>query len=163
MDKSIVVVYFSRDGSTRITAEAIARRLDVGIVELKEKKPRKNFLLSGFRASAKRHIPPAGDPWMETAEAETLIIGAPIWAGNGNPLINGFLDRANLVGKTVYFFTLQADPGRRRSDEVLAYYTDRVEKAGGKVAGTLALTGASPGKTGDAAMLTAAGEKWPAL
>lgn len=163
MDKRIMVVYFSRDGSTRITAEAVARRLDAGLVELKELKPRRNFLLSGFRASAKRHITPAGDPWKEISEAEILIIGGPIWAGNGNPLINGFLDRADLSGKSVYLFTVQADPERRRSDEVLAHYTGMVEKAGGQVAGSLALPGASPGKTGDPAALTAAGETWPVL
>jgi hypothetical protein len=163
MDKSMAVVYFSRDGSTRITAETIARRLGANLVELKETKPRRNFLLSGFRASSKRHLTPAGDPWGDTSEARTLIIGAPIWAGNGNPLVNGFLDKADLKGKKVYLFTVQADPGRRRSDEVLAHYTGMVEKAGGAVAGTLALPGASPGKTGDAAALTAAGETWPVL
>jgi len=163
MSKDRAVVFFSRDGSTRITAETLARRLGADLVELKEAKPQRSFLLSGFRASAKRHIIPSGDPWGATARALTLIIGAPIWAGNGNPLVNGFLDRADLKGKTVYLFTVQADPGRRRSEEVLAHYTGLVEKAGGMVAGTLALPGASPGKTGDVAALTAAGETWPSL
>ncbi len=37
--------------------------------------------------------------------------------------MNGFLDQAELTGKTVYLLTVQADSGHSRSDEVLEHYS----------------------------------------
>jgi len=157
------IVFFSRDGSTRIAASIIAEKTGAELVELKEEKPSRNFIISGFRASTRKHSSLAGDPWEAVASCDTIILGAPIWAGKGVPAMNGFLDKADLSGKHVYLFTLQADPNLRASDQVHAHYTSRVEEVGGVVDGTIALAGNSPGKTSNEADLCKALEKWEFL
>ena len=161
--KEKAVIYFSRNGSTRIAAGLIAERIDAELVELKGQKDRHGFVLSGFRAVTKKHLPPAGDPWADIRGCSTLVLGAPVWGGNANPVMNGFLDKADFTGKKVYLFTLQADPQKSKSDEVLAHYSQRVKDAGGAVAGTFALTGASPGKTADEGLLREALAGWDLL
>jgi len=161
--KDKAVVFFSRNGSTRIAAGIIAEKIDAELIQLKARKARHGFVVSGFRAVTKKHLPPEGDPWGQIQECSTVVLGAPIWGGNANPVMNGFLARADLTGKKVYLFTVQADPEKAKSDEVLAHYSQRVEDAGGTVAGIFALTGASPGKTADEGVLREALAGWEQL
>lgn len=161
--KDKAVVFFSRNGSTRIAANIISGKIDAELVELKAQKARHGFVVSGFRAVTKKHLLPEDDPWARIRECSTVVLGAPIWGGNANPVMNGFLDRADFTGKKVYLFTLQADTGKSKSDEVLAHYSQRVKDAGGTVAGSFALTGASPGKTADEGALREALAGWDLL
>lgn len=154
------IVFFSRDGSTRRAAQILSEQLDATLVELEEAKARTGFIASGFRAKTKRSSQLAGDPWADVRGENTIILAAPIWAGSGNPAMNGFLDQADLSDKTVYLLTLQADPKRGSSGTVIDHYRSRVEHAGGTVAGSRAITGASPGKTAGEEQLRAALEGW---
>lgn len=140
------IVFFSRNGSTKGAASLLAERIGADIIELIPAK-KTGFIRSGFMASKKKRISLTGDPWGECRDKTLLILGTPVWAGNGTPAINSFLDEADLTDKKVYIFTLQADPRLKGSEEILEYLKDRVESAGGTVSGTLALNGASPGKT----------------
>lgn len=157
------VIYFSRDGSTKLAAHIIAEKLGAKCIELEEKKKSRNFLLSGFRAAAKKHASLAGDPWGQIQDCSQVVLGSPIWASNGNPAMNGFLDKADLTGKKVYLFTLQADPDTASAATVLAHFTQRVAEAGGTVAGSFALHGASPGKCADKAQLEQDLSEWELL
>lgn len=145
--KDKAVLYFSRDGSTRIVAGLIAEKLDAELIELRPEKERRSFLLSGFKAATKKHVSLAGDPWGAIRENNLVALGSPIWAGNGNPVMNGFLDKADLTDKRVLLFTVQADPGKAKSEQVLAHFSRRVEEAGGTVVSSRAFVGASPGRT----------------
>jgi multimeric flavodoxin WrbA len=157
-DKAIV--FFSRNGSTRRAAEILAERTGAKLVELKELVPKRGFIHCGFRAMMEKHSPLSGNPWAESSESDTLILAAPIWAGRPNPAMNSFLDRVDLNGKIVYILTMQADPKHRKSAEVIEHYSGRVKDAGGKVAGSIALTGASPGKTAKEEDLRPVLESW---
>lgn len=157
------VIYFSRDGSTKLAAHIIAEKLGAQCIELEEKKKSRNFLLSGFRAAAKKHTTLAGDPWGAIQDCSRVVIGSPIWAGNGNPATNGFLDKADLTGKKVYLFTVQADPEMASAAGVLSHFTQRVAEAGGSVAGSFALYGASPGKCAEKARLEQDLSEWELL
>ena len=154
------VVFFSRNGSTRLAAKILAERIGATMMELQEKKTGRGFLASGFRAKTKKHSELAGDPWSEVKDCDVLVLAAPIWAGSGNPAMNGFLDGADLGGKTVFLLTVQADPDHSKSGEVLEHYSSRVREAGGTVAGVRAVTGASPGRTAKEEDLRAALEGW---
>ena len=154
------VIYFSRDGSTRIAAEILSEKLNAKLIELIEEKQSSSFIRAGFRAAAKKHSRLTGDPWSEIADCGTLVIGSPIWAGSGNPAVNGFLDKADLKGKKVFLFTVQADPNRDKSGEVLEHYARRIRESGGTVEGTLALQGARPGKRAEKESLKKALEQW---
>lgn len=158
--KEPAIVYFSRNGSTRLAAQILSERIGATMVELQEKKARTGFLASGFRAKSGKHSELAGDPWAEVKESEVVVLAAPIWAGSGNPAMNGFLDKAELAGKRVFLLTVQADPDHSRSEEVLEHYAGRVRDAGGTVQDTRAITGASPGKTATEEDLRTALEGW---
>ena len=144
------VLFFSRNGSTRGAAELLAARLDAELIELKPLK-KTGFLRSGYMAAKKKGAELEGDPWQACMDKDLLIIGTPVWAGNGTPAINSFLDKADLKGKRVYLFTLQADPRMEKAPAILSYLSSRVKTAGGEVSGTLAVHGASPGKTAEEA------------
>jgi flavodoxin len=144
------LVFFSRNGSTKLAATILAARVDAELIELKEKKPVKGFLRSGYLALKAKSTPLADAPWEKCADKDILILGTPIWAAHGTPAMNAFLDGVDLQGKKVYIFTLQADPEKRDSKAVFQYLSKRIEEAGGSIGGTLALQGARPGKTGSA-------------
>lgn len=153
------VVFFSRNGSTRGAAALLASRLDAEMIELKPLK-KTGFLRSGYMAAKKKGTELVGDPWQACEDKDLLILGTPVWAGNGTPAINSFLDKADLKGKKIYLFTLQADPRMEKAPAIHAYLSSRVEAAGGVVSGTVALHGASPGKTADEAQYKEKVDNW---
>ncbi len=142
----IAIIFFSRDGSTRAASEILADRVKAELIELKEEKPVRGFIRSGYRARKKKSARLADRPWLRCADKGIWILGTPIWAASGTPAMNAFLDNADFTDRKVYLFTLQADPKLRDSIPVLKHLTQRVRSAGGTVAGTLALHGASPGR-----------------
>ena len=147
-DKAIL--FFSRDGSTKKAATILADRLDAQLIELIEKKPVKGFIRAGYMALKSKSSPLRDAPWEKCADKDIWILGTPIWAAHGTPAMNSFMESADFSGKKVFIFTLQADPRLKDSIGVLNYMSEKIEAAGGKIAGTLALQGASPGKTGSA-------------
>lgn len=140
------VVFFSRNGSTRGAAALLAARLDAEMIELKPLK-KTGFLRSGYMAAKKKSAELEGDPWQACADKDLLILGTPVWAGNGTPAINTFLDKADLKNKRVYLYLFQADSRVEKASSILNYLSKRIEAVGGVVAGTLALHGAAPNKT----------------
>ncbi len=142
-----LVIYFSRDGSTRIVADLVAEKLKAEIVELQEKKPRRNFIVSGYRSAKGVKPDLAGDPWAAMEGKDLVVLGAPIWAGNGNPVLNSFLEKAEFKGKKVLVFTLQADPGTKTSEKVVVFLSEKIASAGGEIVGSFGFHGSSPGKT----------------
>ena len=118
-------------------------------MELKESKNRKGFFgfMSGAMAAAKKkgcHL--VGNPEKQITGMDTLYIGTPVWAGNGTPAVNEFLDRAELKGKKCFLFTVQADTKKEGSSVVLSRLKERIEKKGGSVVRTFALVGGGIGK-----------------
>ena len=160
---STLILYYSRDGSTKLAAEYLGRKLACPVEALQEEKPSRNFLVSGFHAASGKRREVAGNPWASAATHDTLILGAPIWAGNGNPVMNAFLDRADLKGKQVWVFTLQAGPGRNHNSKALQHYRKLIEQKGGQVAGTWSIQGTSPGKTASVEHLQSQLDEWELL
>ena len=158
MDKAIV--YFTRDGSTAIAVDYLAKKTAAVPVLLETRKRLRNFVLSGFVSASKRSIELAGDPWSETADATTIILAAPVWAGNGNPVMNSFIEKADFSGKKVYLLTLQADPKKTAGERVIPFLSEMVSKRGGTVAGSLAIQGTSPGKTAAEHLIHSQLEEW---
>lgn len=142
------IFFFSRDGSTRKAAALLARKIGAETVELRETRKRHGFLGSVFRAARKKAAPLRDCPENRAAEFDRIILGTPIWAGNGTPGVNGFLERTDLSGKELILFTVQADPSGAGSREVCAYLEGLARKRGltGPVR-SFFLHGAAPGKT----------------
>ncbi len=141
------VVYFTRDGSTKIAAEYLAGKTGSDLIQLEPAGKLRNFIRCGYLSFKKKRVDLAGNPWQDTAGSEALILAAPVWAGNGNPVMNSFIDKADFTGKLVYLLTLQADPEKNSREKVLPFLEEQIKARGGTVAGSLAIMGTRPGKT----------------
>ncbi|MBB6481198.1 flavodoxin family protein [Spirochaeta isovalerica] len=140
------IVYYTRDGSTGIAADYLADVTKGKKVQLEAGKYLNNFILGGFNSASKKLPKLKGDPWSGISDAEAVILASPVWAGNGNPAMNSFIDQADFSGKKVYILSLQADPGKKAQNSVLPLVAEAVKSHGGEVAGMLAIHGTSPGK-----------------
>lgn len=140
------IVYYTRDGSTEIAADYLAERTAGKKVRLEAGRRLNRFLIGGFNSASKRLPKLTGDPWKEIIDAEIVILASPVWAGNGNPAMNSFIDKADFTGKKVFILTLQADPKKSARNTVLPKVAQAVKGKGGEVAGMLAIHGTSPGK-----------------
>ena len=152
------VVYYSKDGSTRVAAKVLAEKLGADIFELKEIKPRGSspaaFMGAGVAAffGSRSRLKDTCAPQMDTYER--ICIGTPIWAGKSVPAVNTFVRAVNPVGKDVIIFSVQADntpdaPPAKGIEKLMHL----LEKKGAVVKQVIRLVGASPGKTADKAAM----------
>jgi flavodoxin len=144
------VVYYSYDGSTRVAAEVMAERMNADIFELEEMKARSHkasgFMSAGFAALMGMRSRLKTTFANKMAEYTRIYIGTPIWASQCAPAVNAFVRAADLSGKDVAVFTLQADrsPDKANGAQRLIKH---LEKKGAIVADFIRLVGAPPGQT----------------
>ncbi len=135
------VVFFSRDGNTRLGAKLLSDRIGGKLIELKELRPG-NALHSLFRMKT----PLAGDPWKEIASARRVILMCPIWAGSSVPAMNAFAHRADFTDKDVYIVTFQQAPNPRQSHREQQHLAGIVARNHGSVRDCYALVGGKMGQ-----------------
>jgi hypothetical protein len=143
------IVYYSLSGNTKTVAELVGEKTDGTLIRLEEDTSRKGFLgfvKSGFQAATRRMSNIRGEPWKTAAPFETVYLLTPIWAANGTPAMNAFLENADFQGKTVVIVTLQADPNGTGSEKTIDHMRAVVESRGGSVASSHPLHSAPPGK-----------------
>jgi len=135
-----LVVYYSLTGKTKLVAQAIAEALNATLVEITETKPRKLgafvYLIGGFGAVMNRgsKINPVN---VDLKEYDRIFIGSPTWASRPAPAINSFIYQTNFEGRSIIpFFTM----GGEDATKAVANITAKIEKSGGKVAGSFAIT-----------------------
>ncbi len=148
------VVFFSRDGSTRVLAKLIEKDKGAELIELRDPKDRHDiigFIKGGFQASAKRQVKLDGEPWKQAEACDLLYLCTPIWASNGTPALNTFLRQADLNGRRIVIITVMADSRLKGIEKTHAYLSSVVERKGGKVEKCIALHGAAPGKCAEEA------------
>ncbi len=142
------IIYFSKSNNVRTAAQFLSESLKAETLELKEKGKRTGpigFMKSGFQAIKKKSSVLIDFPYETITSFDTIYLMTPIWAGNGTPAINAFLDQADLSEKKVIIVTFQADPKFDGSDAVHKYLKEKVEKLGGSVTKTWAMESARPG------------------
>jgi flavodoxin len=160
------VVYYTRDGSTRVAAELLGKQLGADVFELEETKKRGksalSFMAAGFGAVSGKRSRLKNDFAAEMREYDRLYIGSPVWAGKTAPAFNAFVASLDAAGKTITLFTVQADPNlESKPAGCLTAHKQALEKRGATVAHMLRLNGASPGKTVDPAHIQAQLSAWP--
>lgn len=138
------IVFFSKDGNTRIGAKLLNSRVNGKIIELKEAK-RGNFIQAIFKKGSRL----MGNPWLEIIDIKQVYLMLPIWASNGAPAMNAFLKRADLSGKEVCIITFQQFADFRNSENVHKHITDIVEEKNGLVKARYALLGGKMGHCAD--------------
>jgi flavodoxin len=143
-----LILYYSRSGSTRTVAAALARGVGGTLRELVDANARTN-LFTAVIAALFRRSARLVSPDYDVAAYETVVVMTPVWAGNPTPAANTFLRTVNLTGKKVLIVALG------ESGENLAT-SSRLEKMardrGGQVIGVHHIHGLnSSGKAGPSA------------
>lgn len=128
-----LVAYYSWNGNTEVAAKELAALIGGDLKKIEETKPRKSFGMSACSAvfGLKSKIKPMD---FSLNGYDSVFLGGPVWAGRSTPAINAFLDKADFSGKNVYLFITQADDHEPQA--VFQGITQKVEKRGGKVAGS---------------------------
>lgn len=143
-----LIVYYSRSGSTRTVAAALARGVGGTLRELVDANARTN-LFTAVVAALFRRSARLVNPDYDVTAYETVVVMTPIWVGNPAPAANTFLRAVDLTGRKVLIVALG------ESGENLAT-SSRLEKMardrGGQVIGVRHIHGLnSSGKAGPSA------------
>ncbi|MHB1314365.1 MAG: flavodoxin family protein [Christensenellales bacterium] len=141
MGKKTAVVYFSKNGNTRLAANIICGRVQGKLIELKEK--RKGSVLQALLKIGSKL---QGAPWDEIKDAKKVFIMLPVWAGSAVPAANTFLKKADFAGKEVFVVIMQADPDLKSTPKVVKHVSNRIQKKNGTVIFSCGLAGEFMGK-----------------
>jgi len=103
-----LVVFYSKEGNTRLLAEDIAISIGADVMEIKPEKdvssnPFFKYLMGGWQA-IRGFKPPLQPLHRNPEEYEVIFVGTPIWAGRQTPAIKTFLEEHLPKGKKVAFF-----------------------------------------------------------
>ncbi len=118
-DAKSVVVYFSVTGNTKKGAEHIAEATGSDIYEIVPKEPYSDddidYSNDNCRANKEMNDdsarPEIGGETLDLSGYDTVYLGYPIWWGTMPKIINTFLDKYDLGGKTVMPFCTSGGSG----------------------------------------------------
>jgi flavodoxin len=119
---TILVVFYSRSGTTRMIAEALSEALKCDLEEITESKPRSGFL--GYIRSlleARRKRPSTITPQKhDVSSYDLVVIGTPVWAWSLSSPVRAYLmATASQLPEVAFFCTL----GARGSESTFAQMT----------------------------------------
>ena len=143
-----LVVYYSRSGSTRTVAKALAHGVGGTLRELVDANDRKNLFAAAMAALFGRSARLV-DPNFDVAAWDTVVVMTPIWVGQPTPAANTFLRTVNLTGKKVLIVAL----GESGENLATSSKLEKMARArGGQVIGVHHVHGLnSSGKAGPSA------------
>lgn len=105
-EAKVLVVYYSREGHTKLVAEQLVKKFNADLEQLIDKKKRTGPI--GFSGAGKDAV--AGnltklEPLKRNPqEYDIILIGTPSWFGNVTPAVRTFIKENNLSGKKVGVF-----------------------------------------------------------
>jgi len=143
-----LVVYYSRSGSTRTVAKALANGVGGTLRELVDANARKNLFAAAIAALFGRSARLV-DPNFDVSAWDTVVVMTPIWVGQPTPAANTFLRTVNLTGKKVLIVAL----GESGENLATSSKLEKMARArGGQVIGVHHVHGLnSSGKAGPSA------------
>ncbi|SEQ41522.1 flavodoxin family protein [Thalassovita taeanensis] len=115
----ILILYFSRSGTTRAVAQALATRLGADIEELREPRARTGiagYLRSAWEALKQRHVQ-LTPPTRRAEDYDLVLIGSPTWAGHLCAPVRSWLHTAKPDIRRYAGFVTQGGSG---AEKVLA-------------------------------------------
>jgi len=119
MAESVLVIYYSRSGTTRAVAEALTNLLDCDTEEITEKKGRegwRGYLRSLIDGLEKR--PSLTARWrLDPTIYDLVVIGTPVWAWSLSAPVHAYLNAHRRRLRAVGFFCTHEATG---SDSVFA-------------------------------------------
>ena len=110
--KKVLVVYFSATGTTRQVAKQIAQIADADLCEIVPAKPYSGADLDWTNKQSRSSIemnnpkarPEIKVPSVDVSKYDYVFLGYPIWWDLAPRVVNTFIERNNLTGKTVIPF-----------------------------------------------------------
>ena len=134
-----VIVYYSWVGNTKVVANEIKRLTGFPVQKIEEKKVRKFGNIAGAAMSALFGFRSSLKPMdYNLQEYDHVFLGVQVWAGKTTPAINQYLKKANFNNKQVWLFITKAD--EKTPQKVIDSITKRIEKKGGHVKESIAIT-----------------------
>lgn len=103
---NIIVLYYSRTGTTKEVAEYLSKQLNCKTLEIVDLKPRKGplaYIFGGYEGM-KRKLTNIAKINENVLEYDLVIIGTPVWGSNMTPAIRTFLTQ-NPLQKVAFFAT----------------------------------------------------------
>jgi len=122
-----LVVYYSRTGTTRLAAEAIAKALGADLEAIVDRTPRLGlvgYLRCALEAGTKR-LPSIERPAREPGDYELVVVGSPVWGASLSSPVRAYLEEHRRRLKAVAFF---CTCGGRGGERVLAQMTGLASK-----------------------------------
>ncbi|WP_168790218.1 flavodoxin family protein [Paraburkholderia aromaticivorans] len=106
-DARILVVFFSRTGTTRVLASTLARMLSADLEEIcdcTERRGAMGYMRCLVDSWRKRptEIVPAG---LDTSQYDLVVVGTPVWAGSVSAPVREYLLENRLKFRHVAFFS----------------------------------------------------------
>ncbi len=126
-----LVAYYSRTGNNREIGAKIAKALSADIDEIIDKQDRQgklNWMRAG-RDSKEGKLTEI-EYQKNPQDYDTIIIGAPMWAGKPNPPLRTYLQSVDLTGKRVAFFVCSKTKGYIELLSELVSMTPKAEHIG---------------------------------
>lgn len=103
-----LILYYSRTGTTRTLAKALAAELKADADEIQCERYRPGglrYLRAGYD-SVRGNLPPIGMPTKDPSDYDLVLIGGPIWTSYPALPIRAYLDRApELPARIAVFLT----------------------------------------------------------
>jgi len=116
----ILVVYYSRTGTTRKVAEEVSHLLRCGIEEVLDTKNRSGILgwLSAGRDAGSKRLTEIGETKRNPALYDVVIVGTPVWNGTVSAPIRTYITQYRDSFKNVAFFCTQEGTENRALREM---------------------------------------------
>jgi flavodoxin len=114
-----LVVYYSRTGTTKKVAEAIADKLHCDIEEIQSKKDWKGLIgyMRAGKAGVKKETPEISPPTHDPAKYDLVLIGTPVWVGNMSAPVRTYLvQNKDKLKKAGFFMTMGGKPAKTFED-----------------------------------------------
>jgi len=112
-DKKILIVYYSRTGTTKRAAEMIGGEIRCSFEEIKDKKNRSGALgyLFGGRDAMNKTLTEIEHAQYSPANYDLVIIGTPVWAHTLPPAIRTYIEQNKNQFKKIALFCTMGSSG----------------------------------------------------
>ena len=121
-EKKCLVACYSRTGTTRQVAEAVAKELHADleeIVDMKKRSGAMGFVVGGKDAKLKK-LTEIDEPRSDPASYALVVIGTPVWAGTMCPAVRTYITRFKDKLPDVAFFLTTGGSGIDRTFAAMA-------------------------------------------
>jgi flavodoxin len=116
-DKKVLLVYYTRTGTTRLAAEAIKNSINCDseeIVDLKNRKGIIQFIIAG-KDALKGNTTNIKPIKLLPKDYDLVIMGCPVWASHVVPALRAYINQYKNDFRSVAFFATEGGSGGEKA------------------------------------------------